>query len=263
MPVYPVCVLLYRHFLHLRILFKLCLSCCTSPSLDLLLQSSRFIMCLHVCSNPTHRTVMNVTTKTCNNHPMLMRECMTCVCVGLDGTSRGTSLWFSGAHPPNWAETPGASKRTRLPEKHQYIGSAPAHSSCLASAVHQPCYCAAHTTERASWGTHTLTHTVLFAFSLIKHWHWHFLMSRFALQTFLVRKSRTSQKNVLCVRLADDSMPSFVQQFGIREEQSSKSLTSWLYNLASVYIKLRAIKTKAAFFVTESYNYIKTVRYTV
>ncbi|KAF0038532.1 hypothetical protein F2P81_009016 [Scophthalmus maximus] len=36
---------------------------------------------------------------------------------------------------------------------------------------------------------------------------------------FLVRKSRTSQRNVLCVRLADDSVPSFVQQFGIREEQ--------------------------------------------
>lgn len=42
-------------------------------------------------------------------------------------------------------------------------------------------------------------------------------------QTFLVRKSRTSQRNVLCVRLADDSVPSFVQQFGIREEQSSKT----------------------------------------
>lgn len=36
--------------------------------------------------------------------------------------------------------------------------------------------------------------------------------------TFLVRRSRTSQTNVLCVRLADDSMPSFVQQFGIRED---------------------------------------------
>ncbi|KAK2828167.1 hypothetical protein Q5P01_019201 [Channa striata] len=42
--------------------------------------------------------------------------------------------------------------------------------------------------------------------------------------TFMVRKSRTSQKNVLCVRLADDSMPSFVQQFGIREEHSTLSL---------------------------------------
>ncbi|XP_041656546.1 ras and Rab interactor 1-like isoform X2 [Cheilinus undulatus] len=42
--------------------------------------------------------------------------------------------------------------------------------------------------------------------------------------TFLVRKSRTSQRNVLCVRLADDSVPSFVQQFGIREESSSKTL---------------------------------------
>ncbi|XP_043996146.1 ras and Rab interactor 2-like isoform X2 [Gambusia affinis] len=44
--------------------------------------------------------------------------------------------------------------------------------------------------------------------------------------TFLVRKSRTSQKNVLCVRLADDSVPSFVQEFGIREEQSTLSLES-------------------------------------
>lgn len=41
---------------------------------------------------------------------------------------------------------------------------------------------------------------------------------------FLVRRSRTSQRNVLCVRLADDSVPSFVQQFGIREEQSTLSL---------------------------------------
>ncbi|XP_030601557.1 ras and Rab interactor 3-like [Archocentrus centrarchus] len=42
--------------------------------------------------------------------------------------------------------------------------------------------------------------------------------------TFLVRKSRTSQRNVLCVRLTDDSVPSFVQQFGIREEQGTLSL---------------------------------------
>ncbi|XP_038158990.1 ras and Rab interactor 3-like [Cyprinodon tularosa] len=44
--------------------------------------------------------------------------------------------------------------------------------------------------------------------------------------TFLVRKSRTSGRNVLCVRLADDSVPSFVQEFGIREEQSTLSLES-------------------------------------
>ncbi|CAJ1063576.1 ras and Rab interactor 1-like isoform X1 [Xyrichtys novacula] len=43
--------------------------------------------------------------------------------------------------------------------------------------------------------------------------------------TFLVRKSRTSQRNVLCVRLADDSVPSFVQQFGIREERASQTLS--------------------------------------
>ncbi|KAK9536439.1 hypothetical protein VZT92_006215 [Zoarces viviparus] len=42
--------------------------------------------------------------------------------------------------------------------------------------------------------------------------------------TFLVRRSRTSRKNVLCVRLADDSVPSFVQQFGIMEEQSTLCL---------------------------------------
>ncbi|XP_042355496.1 ras and Rab interactor 1-like [Plectropomus leopardus] len=43
--------------------------------------------------------------------------------------------------------------------------------------------------------------------------------------TFLVRKSRTSKRSVLCVRLADDSVPSFVQQFGIREEHASKTLS--------------------------------------
>ncbi|XP_019952710.1 ras and Rab interactor 3-like [Paralichthys olivaceus] len=42
--------------------------------------------------------------------------------------------------------------------------------------------------------------------------------------TFLVRRSRTSQRNVLCMRLVDDSVPSFVRQFGIREEQSTLSL---------------------------------------
>ncbi|XP_034461617.1 ras and Rab interactor 1-like [Hippoglossus hippoglossus] len=42
--------------------------------------------------------------------------------------------------------------------------------------------------------------------------------------TFLVRKSRTSQRNVLCVRLVDDSVPSFVRQFGIREDQSTLCL---------------------------------------
>ncbi|XP_062392671.1 ras and Rab interactor 2 [Sardina pilchardus] len=44
--------------------------------------------------------------------------------------------------------------------------------------------------------------------------------------TFLVRKSSTSQKKVLCVRLADDSVPSFVKQFVIREEDSTFSLES-------------------------------------
>ncbi|XP_040006134.1 ras and Rab interactor 2-like [Xiphias gladius] len=42
--------------------------------------------------------------------------------------------------------------------------------------------------------------------------------------TFLVRKSRTSHRNVLCVRLADDSVPSFVHQFGIREEHCTLSV---------------------------------------
>ncbi|XP_070773931.1 ras and Rab interactor 2-like isoform X2 [Enoplosus armatus] len=50
------------------------------------------------------------------------------------------------------------------------------------------------------------------------------IMQREPPGAFLVRKSRTSQRNVLCVRLADDSVPSFVQQFGIREEHSTLSL---------------------------------------
>ncbi|KAI5096746.1 ras and Rab interactor 1 [Silurus meridionalis] len=44
--------------------------------------------------------------------------------------------------------------------------------------------------------------------------------------TFLVRKSSTSQKKMLCLRLADDSVPSFVKQFIIREKDSTFSLES-------------------------------------
>ncbi|XP_016428697.1 ras and Rab interactor 2-like [Sinocyclocheilus rhinocerous] len=44
--------------------------------------------------------------------------------------------------------------------------------------------------------------------------------------TFLVRKSSTSQKKMLCVRLADDSMPSFFKQVVIREDDSAFSLES-------------------------------------
>lgn len=44
--------------------------------------------------------------------------------------------------------------------------------------------------------------------------------------TFLVRKSSTSQKKMLCVRLADDSTPSFIKQVVIREEDSAFSLES-------------------------------------
>ncbi|KAJ7996335.1 hypothetical protein DPEC_G00236030 [Dallia pectoralis] len=42
--------------------------------------------------------------------------------------------------------------------------------------------------------------------------------------TFLVRKSNTLQKKVLCVRLMDESVPSFVKQFSIREVESTFSL---------------------------------------
>ncbi|XP_051956461.1 ras and Rab interactor 2 [Xyrauchen texanus] len=44
--------------------------------------------------------------------------------------------------------------------------------------------------------------------------------------TFLVRKSSTSKNKMLCVRLADDSLPSFFKQFVIREEDSAFSLES-------------------------------------
>lgn len=67
--------------------------------------------------------------------------------------------------------------------------------------------------------THTDTHFVLVSICVV-------------LQTFLVRQSRTSKRKVLCVRLADDSVPSFVQQFGIREEQSSKILSVFKSHIA-------------------------------
>lgn len=48
--------------------------------------------------------------------------------------------------------------------------------------------------------------------------------------TFLVRNSRTSQRKVLCVRLTDNSEPSFVQQFDIQEEHSTFSLVTSTVN---------------------------------
>uniref|UniRef100_A0A4W4DY51 VPS9 domain-containing protein n=1 Tax=Electrophorus electricus TaxID=8005 RepID=A0A4W4DY51_ELEEL len=47
--------------------------------------------------------------------------------------------------------------------------------------------------------------------------------------TFLVRKSNTSQKKMLCVRLADESVPSFVKQFVIREKDSNQTLEKALF----------------------------------
>lgn len=172
--------------------------------------------------------------------------CVLRVCV--DGTARRTTVWFPGADSAITAQVLGASERTGLSEKRQRTGPSPANSSCLASAVYQPCYRTAHTAEGASWGqsrihltqesTHSHTHTVSFSRLLcpcVTHSQMHSLTSCVVQQTFLVRKSRTSQKNVLCVRLADDSVPSFVQQFGIREEQPSKTAAS--FYLAKCWVK--------------------------
>lgn len=75
-----------------------------------------------------------------------------------------------------------------------------------------------------------------------------------SLQNFLVRKSRTSQRNVLCVRLADDSVPSFVQQFGIREEHSSKS--EFCLRFTCLTPNTSAIHTESAFFFrTETFSH--------
>ncbi|XP_061754712.1 ras and Rab interactor 1-like isoform X2 [Nerophis ophidion] len=84
----------------------------------------------------------------------------------------------------------------RIPEEHQRTGPAPVDGPCMAPALDQRRHCAPHTTKGASRGQNT----------------------------FLVRKSLTSKRNVLCVRLVDDSVPSFVQQFGIRAECSTLSL---------------------------------------
>ncbi|KAL2094817.1 hypothetical protein ACEWY4_009536 [Coilia grayii] len=70
-----------------------------------------------------------------------------------------------------------------------------------------------------------LTHTVWLQLSINSATALH-ILQREPPGTFLVRKSNTSQKKVLCVRLADDSVPSFVKQFVIREEDSTFSLES-------------------------------------
>lgn len=172
-----------------------------------------------------------ISCKPINNHVYFFF--LVCVCV--DGTARGTSVWFPRAHPVIRAQVFGSSKRTGISEKCQCTGPTPAHRSCLASAVNQPCYCSTHTAEGTSRGqrhtnakeNHKYTRLYLslaLLFLCPTHSHLHSVISCVVLQTFLVRKSRTSQRNVLCVRLADDSVPSFVQQFGIREELSSKNL---------------------------------------
>lgn len=90
-------------------------------------------------------------------------------------------------------------------------------SSCQ-STLPLPCtYCrGSHQGSDHAHAPHSKVHTLVFL---------GLIACVFPVQTFLVRKSRTSQKNVLCVRLEDDSIPSFVQQFGIVEEPSGKLLT--------------------------------------
>ncbi|KAL0993928.1 hypothetical protein UPYG_G00115660 [Umbra pygmaea] len=68
-----------------------------------------------------------------------------------------------------------------------------------------------------------LTHSVWLQLSINSATALH-ILQREPPGTFLVRKSNTSQKKVLCVRLTDDSIPSFVKQFVIREVDSTFSL---------------------------------------
>lgn len=149
-----------------------------------------------------------------------------CVCMCLDGTARRTPVRFSRAHPSIGAQAEGSG----FPEKHQCTGPSPAYSARLAPAINQPSHSTAHTAEGASRGLRHRhnTHPLL---PFLMHSQLRSVISCVVLQTFLVRKSRTSQRNVLCVRLTDDSVPSFVQQFGIREEQGSKHITSTLGSL--------------------------------
>ncbi|MGH0146336.1 UNVERIFIED_CONTAM: hypothetical protein FKN15_008075 [Acipenser sinensis] len=62
-----------------------------------------------------------------------------------------------------------------------------------------------------------LTHSVWMQLSINSATALH-ILQREPPGTFLVRKSTTSQKKVLCVRLADDTFPGFVGQFIIREK---------------------------------------------
>ncbi|XP_058867764.1 ras and Rab interactor 1-like isoform X1 [Acipenser ruthenus] len=68
-----------------------------------------------------------------------------------------------------------------------------------------------------------LTHSVWMQLSINSATALH-ILQREPPGTFLVRKSTTSQKKVLCVRLADDTMPGFVGQFIIREKDCTFSL---------------------------------------
>ncbi|KAJ8405846.1 hypothetical protein AAFF_G00312830 [Aldrovandia affinis] len=70
-----------------------------------------------------------------------------------------------------------------------------------------------------------LTHSVWLQLSINSATALH-ILQREPPRNFLVRKSTTSQKKVLCVRLTDDSVPSFVKQFIIREQDSTFSLES-------------------------------------
>uniref|UniRef100_A0A8C7U0G5 Ras and Rab interactor 2 n=1 Tax=Oncorhynchus mykiss TaxID=8022 RepID=A0A8C7U0G5_ONCMY len=68
-----------------------------------------------------------------------------------------------------------------------------------------------------------LTHSVWLQLSINSATALH-ILQREPPGTFLVRRSNTSQKKVLCVRLADDCLPSFFKQFVIQELDSTFSL---------------------------------------
>lgn len=114
---------------------------------------------------------------------------------------------------------------------------------------------ALHILQREPPGVRT-THTYTQFLSIS---YMHLVISSVVLQTFLVRKSRTSQRNVLCVRLADDSVPSFVQQFGIREEHSSKAHW-WLMKAAYLEHITSHIKMTCFYFKSGVHYFVNLVR---
>lgn len=64
--------------------------------------------------------------------------------------------------------------------------------------------------------------------ALVKFMFYYLVLYFFCFQTFLVRKCSSSQRKVLCLRVAADTSASSVKECFICEEDSSEYKTNWI-----------------------------------